>query len=89
MTHDPDSPISDEIEMLQVDRNKWMTREEAARKGYNLWHLECEPEKDAPFWGTEGLWPLLTIALVIWFTQLVGPIVHGGVDSLFTAIGLQ
>lgn len=80
--------MSDEIDMLQVGRNKWMTREEAAQKGYNLWHIEGYPEKGAPFWGSEGLWPLLTLALVLWFAQIVAPIIRSGVDSVFAIIGL-
>lgn len=80
--------MSDEIELIQVGRDKWMTREEAARKGYNLWHIEGYHEKDAPFWGSEGLWSLLTIALVICFIQIFAPIIHGGVSNLLGVIGL-
>jgi len=81
--------MSDEIELIQVGRNKWMTRGEAIQEGYNLLAIDSNPQKEASFWGSEGLWPLLTIALVIWFTHLLAPIVYGGVDGLFTAIGLQ
>lgn len=83
----------DKIDLVEIQRGKWMTEEEADRCGYNWWLRPGRPKKGASFWGPAGITPIIVLVGTIYVAYLIGPAIHGGVHSImlpiFQAIGLK
>ena len=80
--------MSDEIELIEVKKGRFMQRDEAIRKGYSwVWlQLADKPKKDAPFWGAAGLEPIILIAITAYVGYLITPYIHAGVSLIINPV---
>lgn len=76
-----------EVDLIEIKRGKWMTRDEAIRKGYNFLALSLAESrnrttKNASIWGAAGIEPILVLALSLYIMSWIVPVIKSGVDAV-------